>query len=54
MLITEQEYRTRLANLQSQVAVHDLDAFLISSKDSIFYLTGVAGLLAEVERNMGN
>jgi Xaa-Pro aminopeptidase len=42
MRITEQEYRTRLASLQSQVAAHDLDAFLISSKDSIFYLTGVS------------
>jgi Xaa-Pro dipeptidase len=42
MPITEQEYRTRLANLQSQVAAHDLDAYLISSKDSIFYLTGVS------------
>jgi hypothetical protein len=39
MRITEQEDRTRLAKLQSQVAAHDLDAFLISSKDSIFSLS---------------
>jgi Xaa-Pro aminopeptidase len=51
--ITGQEYRTRLANLQSQAAAHDLDAFLISSKDRVFYLKGVAGLLADVERKTG-
>lgn len=55
MRITEQEYRTRLANLQSQVAAHDLDAFLISSKDALqanmvishepgIYLQGVGGV----------
>ena len=53
MRITGQEYRTRLANLQSQAAAHDLDAFLISSKDRVFYLKGVAGLLADVERKTG-
>ncbi|MBK7180914.1 MAG: aminopeptidase P family protein [Chloroflexi bacterium] len=42
MRITNEEYRTRMDRLQSKVRDHALDGFLISGKDSIFYLTGVS------------
>jgi len=42
MTITPQEYQLRMQNLQRKVVEYDLDAFLISNQDSIFYLTGVS------------
>ena len=42
MAITKEEYHSRMVNLSRKVEEHDLDAFLVSSKDSIFYLTGVS------------
>lgn len=40
-MIKPQEYRDRLTRLQDKVKANDLDAFLVTSQDSIFYLTGV-------------
>jgi len=37
---TAEEYRARLERLQSVVAAAELDVFLVSSFDSIYYLTG--------------
>ena len=34
------EYETRLSMLQKKTADAELDAFLISTKDSIYYFTG--------------
>jgi Xaa-Pro aminopeptidase len=42
LAIAAEEYHSRMERLQKKVAAHDLDAFLISGKDSIFYLTGVS------------
>ncbi len=41
-VITNQEYLDRLAKLRQQVAANGLDAFIVSSTDSIFYLTGIS------------
>lgn len=41
-MITKQEYLSRLANLQRKVSENDLEAFLVSSEESIYYLTGVS------------
>jgi Xaa-Pro aminopeptidase len=38
--ITDDEYRTRLERLQIEVAKAQLDLFLVTSIDSIYYLTG--------------
>jgi Xaa-Pro dipeptidase len=38
--ITDDEYRTRLERLQIEVAKEELDLFLVTSSDSIYYLTG--------------
>lgn len=42
MTINALEYKMRMASLQRKLAAQDLAAFLISSKDSIFYLTGIS------------
>ncbi len=42
MAIKAQEFHARLVRLQEKLIENELDAFLISSKDSIFYLTGVS------------
>jgi Xaa-Pro aminopeptidase len=42
MAITKQEYQSRMISLRRKVGEHELDAFLVSSRDSIFYLTGVS------------
>jgi Xaa-Pro dipeptidase len=38
--VTNDEYRTRLERLQTEVAKAELDLFLVTSFDSIYYLTG--------------
>src|SRR5262249_51615177 len=38
--VTNDEYRTRLERLQIEVAKAELDLFLVTSFDSIYYLTG--------------
>ena len=38
--ISPDEYRKRLADLQRQVKKSELDLYLVSSFDSIYYLTG--------------
>ncbi len=40
-MITRQEYLDRMASLQELVRRHDLQAFLVTAQDSIYYLTGV-------------
>lgn len=40
-MIAVQEYIQRMQNLQHQVAKNDLQAFLVTAQDSIYYLTGV-------------
>ena len=40
-MITKQEYLERVKRLQSLVKGKDLDAFLVTAQDSIYYLTGV-------------
>ena len=40
-MIKPQEYRDRLNRLQVKVKENELDAFLVTSQDSIYYLTGV-------------
>lgn len=42
MAIEAQEFRARLAHLQEKLIANELDAFLVSAKDSIFYLTGIS------------
>ncbi len=42
MTITAQEYQSRMECLQHKVAEHGLNAFLVSSEESIYYLTGVS------------
>lgn len=39
-MITQEEYALRRRKLQEKVADQKLDAFLISSAESIYYLTG--------------
>ena len=39
--ITIAEHRHRVAELQAKVAEHGYDVFLVSSRENIFYLTGV-------------
>jgi len=39
-MITKQEYLSRLANLQRKASENDLEAFLVSSEESIYYLRG--------------
>ena len=41
-MITKQEYLSRLANLQRKASENDLEAFLVSSEESIYFLTGVS------------
>jgi len=41
-MITEQERLQRLQRLKTLLAEHDLDAFLVTATDSIYYLTGVS------------
>jgi len=41
-MITKQEYLSRLANLQRKTSQNGLEAFLVSSEESIYYLTGVS------------
>lgn len=38
--ITEREYAERLIRLQTEVARAELSAYLVSSFDNIYYLTG--------------
>ena len=38
--ITSTEHCQRLSTLQRQVAEHSLDMFIVTSFESIFYLTG--------------
>jgi len=40
-MITKQEYLERVKKLQNLVKGKDLDAFLVTAQDSIYYLTGV-------------
>ena len=35
------EYMQRMQKLQARVAKNDLQAFLVNTQDSIYYLTGV-------------
>lgn len=39
--ISNSDHQLRLDNLQAKVAEHELDLFLVSSRDSIYYLTGI-------------
>jgi Xaa-Pro dipeptidase len=41
-VITNQEYLDRMARLRHQVAASGLDVFIVSSTDSIYYLTGIS------------
>ena len=41
-MIPSDEYLSRMTRLQARVAAEDIDAFLVSGKDSIYYLTGVS------------
>jgi Xaa-Pro dipeptidase len=41
-MITKQEYLLRMANLQRKTSDKGLEAFLVSSEESIYYLTGVS------------
>lgn len=41
-MITRAEYQQRVEKLQRRVAENELDAFLVSSEESIYYLTGVS------------
>jgi Xaa-Pro dipeptidase len=41
-MITEEDYKRRLENLQSQMRVHNLDAFLVTEPHSIYYFTGAS------------
>ena len=40
--ISGDEYRSRFEALQSGVRQADLDVFVVSSSDSLYYLTGVS------------
>ena len=39
-MITEQEYRSRMEDLQRKVSENEFDLFIVSAFDSIYYLTG--------------
>ncbi|MBN2156188.1 MAG: aminopeptidase P family protein [Candidatus Lokiarchaeota archaeon] len=41
-MISEADYTKRLKNLQIQMKVHNLDAFLVTEPHSIYYLTGAS------------
>jgi Xaa-Pro dipeptidase len=41
-MITKQEYLDRMGKLRMQVAANQLDAFVVSGTDSIYYLTGIS------------
>ncbi len=41
-MIPKQEYLERMSGLQQKVAAHNLDVFLVSAEESIYYLTGVS------------
>jgi Xaa-Pro dipeptidase len=41
-MITVQEYQERIARLQKKVSELDLNVFLVSQEESIYYLTGVS------------
>ncbi len=41
-MITKAEYQQRMEKLQQKVSESELDAFLVSAEDSIYYLTGVS------------
>ena len=40
-MFQKQEYLDRMESLQRAVREHELDAFLVTTQDSIYYLTGV-------------
>ena len=40
-MFEKQEYLDRMESLQRKVRKHELDAFLVTAQDSIYYLTGV-------------
>jgi Xaa-Pro aminopeptidase len=37
--ISNADYQCRLDNLRARIAEHELDLFLVSSRDNIYYLT---------------
>lgn len=39
--ISNADHQRRWDNLQAKVAEHELDLFLVSSRDSVYYLTGI-------------
>ena len=39
--ISNAEHQRRLDNLRANVAKHELDLFLVSSRDNIYYRTGI-------------
>ena len=39
--ISNADYQRRMDNLQAKVAANELDLFLVSSRDNIYYLTGI-------------
>lgn len=41
-MIQKAEYQNRMEALQRKIAVKELDAFLVASEESIYYLTGVS------------
>lgn len=41
-MISAQEYRERMARLQKKVSDQEIDVFLVSQEESIYYLTGVS------------
>ncbi|TFG17874.1 MAG: aminopeptidase P family protein [Promethearchaeota archaeon] len=41
-MITEEDYEKRLVNLQNQMKVHNLSAFLVTEPHSIYYFTGAS------------
>src|SRR5512139_944831 len=41
MTIKKQEYLQRMERLQASVRASELDAFLVTAQESIYYLTGV-------------
>ena len=41
-MITIQEYEHRRSRLQKEIVQNSLDAYFVSSEDSIYYLTGAS------------
>ena len=41
-MISNEEYGLRMASLQQQVAASDLDAYIVTNEENIYYLTGVS------------